>query len=1015
MAIDLQALSITKTIDAIISFFRSQENNSAWKDLTNNAEGLFLIRLLANVMTNISYRLVSARRENYLSTANLLSSNIGIAVNLGYSAYRGRNQHRRITVTPTVTQTIPNLSIIGTYNDEYSIIAVSPSPEQDITFVYDETAGKGVPQEIDVVIGTVKTLTINPDTQAITVFQQFVQNISEDYMLTKYKEGDAEPTVVPTTTTIKDMIYDKYLVRTNPYNSVDIMYLNNKQDAKYSYDDETELTLTYVELADVPTIPFTSDMFTYCTIDNTIALYKYIPFATVDEIKIKAPIEHEVQNLIRSKVDYSKRLKEDVPNVKETSYFPITPTYTLLTYLKDDYSFLTEGDGSEKNLFMKTLDDENYFGTPLPDITYPRRLTTQLNITLKVTNKYMSVNDIRTDIDNILLTNYDVLLEQTFNVYQLERLLENTLSYVVYARVSINTEERQGNNLYELGTVVEENEVNYIADKVLGISGSTEPNLNISLNMLSKYPTQIDISSVLEQQGKNAEIIDGGLIWRIYKKLPYIENITLWQPSTKYKLGDYVSLSTYSGLMLKCVNMIKQSGTVEPSTEGIEEGDFINDGELVWVCVPYIDYSVLSDAEITDDNPASYSNDQGHQWVAESQYKLGAKININGLSFNCISFNGQTESTNVTFETEKYQIIEIGEQLVEDTLGNISTKYSFILGNDLSQYYKEGDEIQVELENGNLMNYTIDSISVGRANISWNGITYGTDKFVTVGSNGSTTYSIDGVKWNEITQNGLVTWNNITYGNNIYMAVGSFGYIMTSNDGITWNEPKQVGSTTWKCTTYGSTFVIGGLNGYTIYSNDGEIWSAPTQVGTNDWNCTLFANNKYVMAGAEGYIINSDDGQTWSTPTQNGAYNWVNLVYENNKFILTSSDGYSCESTDGVTWTEPVLTGVLPYNSKTFGDNKYVWVNAQGYSSYSTDNSTWSTPTLISQGNTNFENITTIIPTVDLILTNDYTYILSPNRGTQDGSILWKIVEDIEEVTYDWNVYNTFSYNLTVK
>ena len=69
MAIDLQSLSITSAFNSIVGYFRSQENNSAFRDLTNTSEGSFLIRLLANVISVLSYRIVAQSRENYLSTA----------------------------------------------------------------------------------------------------------------------------------------------------------------------------------------------------------------------------------------------------------------------------------------------------------------------------------------------------------------------------------------------------------------------------------------------------------------------------------------------------------------------------------------------------------------------------------------------------------------------------------------------------------------------------------------------------------------------------------------------------------------------------------------------------------------------------------------------------------------------------------------------------------------------------------------------------------------------------------
>ena len=119
MGISLDSLSITSAFNSILSFFKSQENNSKLKDYTSGAEGTFLIRMLANILSNISYRLVTARRENYLSTANLKSSALGIALNLGYSANRGTNQKRTIRFEPNGDYVIPPFTALGPYNDEY--------------------------------------------------------------------------------------------------------------------------------------------------------------------------------------------------------------------------------------------------------------------------------------------------------------------------------------------------------------------------------------------------------------------------------------------------------------------------------------------------------------------------------------------------------------------------------------------------------------------------------------------------------------------------------------------------------------------------------------------------------------------------------------------------------------------------------------------------------------------------------------------------------------------------------
>jgi hypothetical protein len=124
MAIDLQSLSITSAFNSIVNYFKSQENNSAFRDLTNGSEGSFLIRMLANVMSVISYRIVAQSRENYLSTAALPASNIGIAVNLGYSVPRGSNLKRLVKLTPNGNYTLPKFSVLGSYSTEYSILTL---------------------------------------------------------------------------------------------------------------------------------------------------------------------------------------------------------------------------------------------------------------------------------------------------------------------------------------------------------------------------------------------------------------------------------------------------------------------------------------------------------------------------------------------------------------------------------------------------------------------------------------------------------------------------------------------------------------------------------------------------------------------------------------------------------------------------------------------------------------------------------------------------------------------------
>ena len=43
-----------------------------------------------------------------------------------------------------------------------------------------------------------------------------------------------------------------------------------------------------------------------------------------------------------------------------------------------------------------------------------------------------------------------------------------------------------------------------------------------------------------------------------------------------------------------------------------------------------------------------------------------------------------------------------------------------------------------------------------------------------------------------------------------------------------------------------------------------------------------------------------------------------------------------------------------------------------------------------------------------------YSKLEPPRRGTVDGNIQWTLVDDVEQVTYDWNSYVTFTHNLEI-
>ena len=59
-------------------------------------------------------------------------------------------------------------------------------------------------------------------------------------------------------------------------------------------------------------------------------------------------------------------------------------------------------------------------------------------------------------------------------------------------------------------------------------------------------------------------------------------------------------------------------------------------------------------------------------------------------------------------------------------------------------------------------------------------------------------------------------------------------------------------------------------------------------------------------------------------------------------------------------------------------------------------------------------NSTVITVSSEIPGTINYKNIYAPERGTKDGQILWKIVEDPNTISYPWNSYAVFDHTLTI-
>jgi hypothetical protein len=217
--------------------------------------------------------------------------------------------------------------------------------------------------------------------------------------------------------------------------------------------------------------------------------------------------------------------------------------------------------------------------------------------------------------------------------------------------------------------------------------------------------------------------------------------------------------------------------------------------------------------------------------------------------------------------------------------------------------------------------YSSDGISWTEADLSAstyryiNGVAWGNNKFVAVGSEGTITHSTDGVTWTKLTITGSLS--KVAWGNDKFVAVGLSGLITYSSDGVTWTPVSSSPFTTsinaiaWG---NGQWFAVGD-SGKMASSTDGITWTpvSPSPFGTYKINAITWGDSKWVAAGSAafgGEIVYSSDGTSWTDGSHPFSFSGAtiqSIAWSNGKWFAIGSGGLEggrmAYSTDGVTWT----------------------------------------------------------------------------------------------------------------
>jgi hypothetical protein len=256
----------------------------------------------------------------------------------------------------------------------------------------------------------------------------------------------------------------------------------------------------------------------------------------------------------------------------------------------------------------------------------------------------------------------------------------------------------------------------------------------------------------------------------------------------------------------------------------------------------------------------------------------------------------------------------------------------------------------------------------GVARLAWN---YGLERYVAVGRNGVTYYSLDGISWTAMTGiSSVKDINAVTYGNGRFVCVGNSGTSYYSTDGTTWTAMTGIYNTAFYGVAYGNNRFVAVGFGAIYYSTDGTTWIAiaiaspyPSTYKTHYYGIT-YGNGRFVFCGftlnesstaiVRQFIDYMLDDTTRIVEPYSSTTNLQALyavTYGNGRFVCVGSNGWNYYSTDNTasSWTAFPLTGTTTsacYNI-TYGKDKFVTIisygaNYIGKPYYSSDGITWS-------------------------------------------------------------------------
>ena len=235
-------------------------------------------------------------------------------------------------------------------------------------------------------------------------------------------------------------------------------------------------------------------------------------------------------------------------------------------------------------------------------------------------------------------------------------------------------------------------------------------------------------------------------------------------------------------------------------------------------------------------------------------------------------------------------------------------------------------------------------------------VTYGQNKFVAVGRNGTIINSADGTNWNVRSIQTTSELYSVVYEQGVFLAVGGHGTILTSTNGDNWTT-RQLQSE-WN---YPYALDLAGVAfGNGQFVTVGTIWNGleprPFLLGTSNGMDLVgltadfpagsyqlkqiaFGPNGWVVVDAVGFAYQTANFVDWFISTTSLPAESVRFV--NDRYLAVGGSGSIASTFAGTNWAQ-FGSGTKRFYDSAFGANQYIAVGAKGTISHSTDAVSWS-------------------------------------------------------------------------